>query len=448
MKISKRLLWMNILITLVTMSLLGILLSSIITNHFEKEMRQDMTRFSRFIDEWLTFKGVYFVDAENVQFNDEILSRIDFRNSSLKFALRIESGGQTYQYYKSKGDVDIFKEYPHGEIIRTTITDEEYLVLSEVKTYTVFDESIEIEVIIYGSNNQRKEVIDQIMMMIMIAIIGIGLVSFLLTHFYDRRLIKPMNHLIASTKQIGLKNYDEIIPVRTGDEYEILSDAILEMSDQLKHNDQEQREFYENISHEVKTPLAVISGYAQSMQSGLIENYEEPLEIIVKNCEKMKHLLEDTIFLSRLDSVENPYEMHRQNINITLGDILNDYESLLLAIGIDIIYEPIQSINVCYDEDKIRRVFSNIISNCMRYASGQIEVLLTASSEVHITISDDGPGFNETILEDPYSRMDRGCSDGNGIGLSIVKKVIEDHKGRLELSNSNGAVYHIILPIN
>jgi signal transduction histidine kinase len=263
-------------------------------------------------------------------------------------------------------------------------------------------------------------------------------------------ITKPIKKLIYTTELIGEKDFDQIINLNTKDEFEILANAINKMSYSLKKQDIEQKKFYQNISHELKTPLTIISGYAQGVKNNVFEDQDKILDTIVNECNNFKKQLENIIYLSKLDTINETYNFKDNSLNNLIIDSLEKVDSIIILNEINIIYNPSEDIIIKVDKEKILRALTNILSNCLKYTKDTIYVnTKKLDNEVEIQIYDNGNGFSEELLEKPFSGVVVGTKEGNGIGLSIVKKVIDTHNGSIRLENEKdyGAKYIIKLPI-
>jgi signal transduction histidine kinase len=294
------------------------------------------------------------------------------------------------------------------------------------------------------------EHLDQLNKQIMLVLgIGISLFTLLLimiNRYFEKIITNPIDKLMKGAEAFSHKKFDEKVSLDTKDEFRDLAKTMNEMADSLKRQDQEQKQFYENYSHEIKTPLAVISGYAEGLNNGLFDNEDEVLDTIVEECNHLKTYVEDIIYLSKLDSLTDNIKLEKHSINQVIISALSQLDSLLIINEIDVTFEPVTDYELSIDNEKIIRTIKNVLSNCIRYAESNIYIQVSLDHEyVCIEIKDDGCGFSDEVLNDPFNRaLNR---DGNGIGLSIIKRIVDLHSGEIKLYNqgTKGAAYLIKL---
>lgn len=196
--------------------------------------------------------------------------------------------------------------------------------------------------------------------------------------------------------------------------------------------------------------VTIISGYAQGVKNNVFEDQDKILDTIVNECNNFKKQLENIIYLSKLDTINETYNFKDNSLNNLIIDSLAKVDSIIILNEINIIYNPSEDIIIKVDKEKILRALTNVLSNCLKYTKDTIYVnTKKLDNEVKIQIYDNGNGFSEELLEKPFSGVVVGTKEGNGIGLSIIKKVIDTHKGSIRLENEKdyGAKYIIKLPI-
>ncbi len=335
-------------------------------------------------------------------------------------------------------DIKLFYNAPLNSISKITIDNVNYLTVT-----TKVDNLIATTLL-------PTNYVSSFMFPIFIVFAGLLLIiafaSSVTTFFAQRIITKPINILINTTKEIGNKNFDYKALINTNDEFSTLASSINKMSYNLKEKDLEQKKFYENLSHEIKTPITVISGYAQGIRSGIMDN--DSLDIIVDECNKLKKQVEDIIYLSKLDTIKDNYNFKNIDINNIIGSSLGHLESIIILKDIDIIFEPSTTIFSHVDEEKFSKVIVNILSNCIKYTKNTITITSEYNNnDVIIKIFDNGNGFNNDILKNPFSGNIIGEKGGSGVGLTIIKKIIDSHNSHIFINNNDdgGAIYTIVL---
>lgn len=217
--------------------------------------------------------------------------------------------------------------------------------------------------------------------------------------------------------------------------------------------DNMRKEFVANVSHELKTPIAIIQGYAEGLMEGITEDPESQkyyCEVIMDETVKMNRMVKNLITLSQLESDADAITMERFDLTDLLRNCIQSSEILTMQTGIRVVFEPEQEINVWADEYQIEEVFRNFLSNAIHHAAESekrkeklIEVVVTkADGKVRISVFNTGKQIPEESLEhiwDKFYKVDKARTreyGGTGIGLSIVKAVME------RIGQSYGVINH------
>jgi signal transduction histidine kinase len=214
--------------------------------------------------------------------------------------------------------------------------------------------------------------------------------------------------------------------------------------------DKAQKTFLQNASHEFRTPLMSIQSYAEGIKYSVTDT-TVAADIIIDESKRLTQLVENLLYLSRLDAIEENYCFNTLEFNELICCCVERMNVIAaknnITINIDI--PPIE-IKIVGDEEKLSRAINNLLSNCIRYAKYKISVKseLINGSTVRVTIADDGQGFEFTELSSIFERFFKGSKGNFGLGLAITKAVIEKHHGTITAENSEiGALFIIELPI-
>ena len=209
-----------------------------------------------------------------------------------------------------------------------------------------------------------------------------------------------------------------------------------------------QKWFFQNVSHELKTPMMAVQGCAEGIHTGVL-NPVEASGVILEEAEQMSDLVEELLTLSRLESGQANAEFHSMDVREVLYDCLRSTEQLAeqrkLCITPCFDEKPVL---VNCDEVQLRRAFSNIIINALRYAKEEIRIECKADrGKAIVRICDDGEGIAPELLPHIFDRFFSTRKGGAGIGLSLAKEIVTLHKGTISASNDGGAVFEISLPL-
>lgn len=324
-----------------------------------------------------------------------------------------------------------------------------------------------------GQNNRYSafiitataQVIPQIKFMLIELGIAMVLVfvmtSLLLTLWTHRSIVKPIMRLKLATQNIKEGNlYFELPLDDSGDEISSLTRDFEEMRIILKENaegkvaaDAEEKELIRNISHDLKTPLTTIKGYVEGLLDGVADTpqkQEKYLRTIYNRTIEMDRLIDELTMYSRIDMNRVPYTFKKIDINKYMLDCCDEISLELETKGIDLEYHNFSNEDqyVMLDVEQMKRVINNIINNSVKYMGdnkGLIRIELFNDGEyVLMRIEDNGSGISSENIKHIFERFYRADSSrnskqgGSGIGLAIVKKVIEEHGGMIWAESKEG----------
>lgn len=297
------------------------------------------------------------------------------------------------------------------------------------------------------------------------------LTAIILSVWIYNSIIKPINKLKLATNNIKDGNFDFKMPRVSNDEIGQLCKDFEEMRLILKENseaklksDMEEKDLIRNISHDLKTPLTAIKGYVEGLQDGIAnteEKRQKYIKTIANKVNDMDKLIDELSIYSRLDTNRVPYVFTKISAGDYFNDCIEEISVELEASQIDLEYHShlTEAAYVCVDPEQLKRVVNNIISNSEKYMvegrQGKIGIDIYDEGEyVHVQFSDNGKGIASKDLERIFERFYRtddsrnSKQGGSGIGLAIVKKIVEDHKGKIwaESVEGQGTTMHLKLP--
>jgi len=278
----------------------------------------------------------------------------------------------------------------------------------------------------------------------------VGIVWFatmLMSTILAGTLAMPLKNLSKFARQIGQGNYEPNPVTFANEEFEELNQSLNHTAKQLARYDNDQKTFFQNVSHELRTPLMSIKSYAEGIKYGVMDQ-KMAADTILECTDRLTEMVGDILYVSRIDNITPPM---MEEINFTAlveGRVerqrsLAEQKNLTLDFKSD--GEPI--IISCVTS-YIERAVDNLISNAIRYAKSSIVLeCYAAGGKATIRVLDDGPGFELEMLPNVFERFFKGKNGLTGIGLSIVKSVVEQHKGVATAENGEkGAIMTISLP--
>lgn len=274
--------------------------------------------------------------------------------------------------------------------------------------------------------------------------------ALLLAWFFGRRIAGPLQELRRKAEQIAGRDFDVRVDFKTGDEVEELGRAVNSMAMQLGDFDRSQRRFFQNISHELRTPLMSIRGYAEGLRDGVFAGTEvdSGLDVIIKESGRMQTLVEDILFLCRLTSPREVYQQAGVDLLPLLQEVVTTLDGLAEDRGVTLQLDG-ASVATPGDEEKLRRLWINILGNALRYARSRVTVSLTVEpTGIEVRCRDDGPGFHEKDLPHLFSEFSKGQGGQTGLGLAIAREIVHGHRGEISARNhpDGGAEVVVRLP--
>lgn len=303
-------------------------------------------------------------------------------------------------------------------------------------------------IIIYSSLQKVNQFQVTINIILVLILIFSSLVIVAISSRLSQKLSTPFDSLNEHIKAISEREFGTQINVPVYDELQQVVNSINVMSQKLESYDKAQKTFFQNVSHEFRTPLMSIQSYAEGIKYGVVEN-SMAVDVILDESKRMTKLLEELLYLSRLDAIEESYHFEEIELSKLINSCVNRFNEIAIQKNIQIITNFLDDVRIIADEEKLARALTNIISNCIRYAVSKVtlDAEVISKNKVKIRIYDDGPGFDAKDLPYLFERFYKGKKGNFGLGLTISKTVIEKHKGKISASNYDfgGALFLIEL---
>nr|WP_296084853.1 HAMP domain-containing sensor histidine kinase [uncultured Blautia sp.] len=275
-----------------------------------------------------------------------------------------------------------------------------------------------------------------------------------------RSVATPLVKLRKATQNIKEGNLDFVLEVDGTDEFAELCQDFEEMRRRLKESaeekvllDKENKELISNISHDLKTPITAVKGYVEGIMDGVADTPEKMdryVRTIYNKTNEMDHLINELTFYSKIDTNRIPYTFSKLNVDDYFSDCAEEVGLELETRGIQLYYANYveKDVLVIADGEQIRRVIHNIISNAIKYMDkpkGVIQIRVKDVGDfIQVEIEDNGKGIASkdlTYIFDRFYRTDvsrNSSKGGSGIGLSIVRKILEDHGGKVWATSREG----------
>jgi len=323
-------------------------------------------------------------------------------------------------------------------------------------------------VVIYSPLASMKQHVDSIKGISLIgALIGIVLAT-VLSMFVSRKLIRPLVKMEETARHIAEGEFGRQIEVTSDDEVGRLGRSFNRMSTQLKEKieaieklDRLRQELISDVSHELRTPLTVIQGFSEAVLDGLVKSKEQEqlyLRNIIDESERLRRLVDELLDLKGMEAAQTFDEMEYVVLNklaqITVERLrhMANFKEINLALT-----APEQTITVLGNIDRLKQVLTNLLDNAIKHSEAGGAVCVALGMEYNcafISVENSGPGIPNEELENIWERfykVDKSRSrrgTGTGLGLSIVKKIVEMHGGKVsaESGPGHGTVFTLYLP--
>ena len=294
---------------------------------------------------------------------------------------------------------------------------------------------------------------------ILLLVDAVILVFSLITGIYFiRSIVIPINEVAESAKKISHGDYNARIENTYRDEIGNLSETINNMAASLSETDRLKNEFISGVSHELRTPLTAIRGWAETLK--MVGNRDENtfnkgMDIILSESERLSLMVEDLLDFSRTINGKLPLNMEVIDILTVVKDTADLYweKARSKNVEIDVAMND-DEIYISGDENRLRQVFTNLLDNALKYSEpgGKIVIMeISDKDNVNISISDFGRGIPQDEIGRIFDRfyMASNSTGGTGIGLAVVKDIVDSHNGSLiyESELGQGTTATVIIPI-
>ena len=293
--------------------------------------------------------------------------------------------------------------------------------------------------------------------------------AFLLTRWLESSVFTPISAINIAMNNIRDGNFTYTLS--TGEEgeigdlyrnYEDMRLRLKESADEKLEREKQNRELISNISHDLKTPITSIKGYVEGLIDGVAntpEKQKKYVRTIYNKANDMDRLIDELTLYARFENDRIPYNFHRLNVADYFGDCVEEIGMDLDSRGFELNYTNLVSPQtvIIADPEQMKRVVNNIVGNSLKYMDkekGRIDFrILDEQDSIRIEIEDNGQGIAARDLPNIFDRFYRTDSSrnssrgGSGIGLSIVRKIVEDHGGYIWATSreGEGTCMHIVI---
>lgn len=310
-------------------------------------------------------------------------------------------------------------------------------------------------------DNVVKKTLSTIRRQLYLLTILISMVTGFLGFFASGVITNPLKRMLKVIQKITEGHLDQKIEIKGRDELAELGNSFNHMTKQILKMDQSRQEFVSNVSHELKTPLSSIKVLSESLlfqEDVPVEMYKEFFKDINSEVDRLTAIINDLLFLVKLDQKEVPITVKNTNLNKLIQDILKRLHPLANKKNIELIYESFRDVYAEVDEMKLTLAISNLIENGIKYtpSDGIVRVTVDADHQnAFIKIIDTGVGIPEEEHDKIFHRFYRVDktrdreTGGTGLGLSITYRTILLHQGSIKVNSKEeeGSEFTVRLPL-
>lgn len=317
--------------------------------------------------------------------------------------------------------------------------------------------------------SQKQEFEEQIILKVRLIFLTAALAAIILVLLLIPRVSKhitqPLSDIIAAAEEIKAGNYDKEIVAREPNEIGELARILNEMSAKLKgdiqklnHLQEVRKDFVANASHELRTPISSIRGYVETLLDGALEDEavsRKFLERALTNVIRLENIVNDMLDLSKLESRDKGLSLRYFDPVTVVNNLIGDFEETANKKGLKLFShnELPAEFKLFADLYQFEKALINLVENAIKYTEkGQVGIHMNIQNKNFIlTVEDTGPGINPDDLSrifERFYRIDKGRSrqqGGSGLGLSIVKHVMDIHKGSVHVESELGKGTRFVL---
>jgi signal transduction histidine kinase len=295
-------------------------------------------------------------------------------------------------------------------------------------------------------------------------VLGVGMMVIAFVVFGPAR--RRLRAVQDATERLGAGDLDARAPDNGGDEVAAVARSFNKMADELtsraralEASDTARRQLLADVSHELMTPLTAMRGYIETLGMHELQldspTRERYLQIVTEETHRLERIIGDLLDLARLEGGGSAMRRERVNVDAIFRRVAARHERELREHGVRLVAQVDPGAeHVMGDSDRLEQALQNLAANALRHTAEGGEILLKSSvapAGSMLIVRDSGPGIPEEhlpLIFERFYKVDtaRKAAGGSGLGLSIVKAIVERHGGRISARNDSGAVFEILLP--
>lgn len=295
------------------------------------------------------------------------------------------------------------------------------------------------------------------------AVIGL-VVAVLMATVISRTIARPLQRVAEAAGYIGRGHYDQAVPLEGPPEVREVAEAFNRMSAEVRDTQQAQRDFMANVSHDLKTPLTSIQGYSQAIIDGTAKDTGRAAEIIYEEAGRLTRMVAELTELARLQAGGIKMRADSVDIGLLISSIIERLKVVAARKNITIYTDTQDGLTVSGDGDRLAQVFTNLLSNALKYTPAEGKIWVSTSLDTHdgqrpgveIRVRDNGIGIPVDELPRIFERFyqvdkARGPQRGTGLGLAIAREILLAHSGSIRVESRGegyGTTFIVSLPLS
>jgi len=283
------------------------------------------------------------------------------------------------------------------------------------------------------------------------------LIGTILARFFGSRFLRHIHEIADATKAVAAGNFDVRLGSGRAKEIDFIKSSFNDMVRELSNIETLRSDFVSNISHEFKTPVSSIRGFARRLKRNSLteEQRNEYLDIIISESERLTRLSSNVLLLTSLENTDMVFDKAECQLDEQLRRTVLLMEPQLKKKGLEIDI-TLESVSIIANEEMLSELWINLLGNAIKFSpeGAEIKISLTATeNEAIVTVADNGIGMDDEAkkrLFDKFYQGDKSRStEGNGLGLTLAKRIAELQKGTISVESKpgKGAVFTVMLPL-
>lgn len=424
----------------IILSITAVVIHFVLLNHFVGTQKEELRNIGTVMTSTMIQEGSY-IEGIHTEFQALPVILPSVGTASVEAILTDESG----KILSTSPMVDSIAIDPSQLTVSSQAVDLQNISKGTDARYITEAKATPLGTLTLFTPMSEVKFIEQALFKKLLIVFGVaGALMFLFSLFITKKFIRPLIRLQQELRKVKERHFSDVKLIKAGGEIGAVAQSVYDMASELNRFNHVQKQFFQNASHELKTPLMSISGYAEGIKDGVFEgeNVVKGLDIIMSESSRLKKLVTEMTLLAKLDSEEDIFKPTEICLKDLLTETIERMNPLLMKKGLTLYtsYDDHEPLTIRADSDKLLQALINVISNATRYANEYIYVHVTIKDgRVLLSISDDGPGISEDLLPYLFHRFIKGKDGDSGLGLAISRAIVERCGGLITAGNrSNG----------